>query len=126
MITLKVYQVFKDRFDEYDQPIPEDKRTFKVLEIGTVEIPNEKVSEDSIWEAFNWTCWMGEISYDIGLNEGVVRDDIKAHPNKNAKGFCNEDITFQLGDKWKVPKFIGWTDVDTYEDAIKLIKSKMW
>lgn len=124
MIT-KIYQVFKDRFDEYNQPIPEDKRTFKVLEIGTVEIPNEKINEDSIWEAFNWTCWMGEDSYDIGLNEGVVYNNVKAYPNRNAKGFCNEDITFQLGDKWKVPEFIGWTDVDTYEDAIKLIKSKM-
>lgn len=124
---VKVFQLQHRVFDSEGNIIPRDKLKNKIVCIGTVIVPKNKKDfvEDVIWDLFNWTCWnWGKLngkSWIYGLRNGIRRDGFRMFPTRKAKGFCNSDIFFKLGDKWMIAKSFGWDTADSYEEAVNIV-----
>ena len=130
-MKVKVFQLIRKSFDSNGHLIPKERRTNKIVCIGTVIVPKNKTEfvEDSIWDLFNWTCWWHDKfnTYLRDLRRGFRKQGYRCFPNSNARGYCNSDIFFKLGDKWMIAKPVGWDKANSYEEAVeKIIKQQIW
>lgn len=122
---VKVYQVRSEHFDKQGNFIKRDQRVPKVFCIGTVILPKREkpMSEESIWDLFNWTCWgWGKLrgkAWILGIRKGIRRNGYRMFPNHNAQGFCNSDIFMRINGKWMVAEHCGFNEVESYDEAVK-------
>ena len=79
-------------------------------------IDSDKEELEDIWDCCNNSCWYDRKSF---RQMKKYKDKFRVRFTKDYSGYCNDDLIVEMGCKFFVSRSCGWTDFDTFDDAVR-------